>query len=284
MKRLLIISIICVFVVSGIGLYFLFREKPNPNELVLYGNVDVRQVDIAFRVKGRIEKLFFLEGELVKKGQKMAVLDENPYINEVGEAKSKVEAIRFSLENTEILLKRQLEIIGVGGVSAQELDNTQAKYNETKAMLEGALEELTIAIENLSYTQVCAPNDGIILTRVLEEGSVVKEADPVYTLSLISPIWVRAYLMEPELGRVMYGDTAKIYTDVENGKVYEGKVGFISPVAEFTPKTVQTAQLRTDLVYRIRIYVDNPDGVLKQGMPVTVKLNLQEKGDGSSTN
>jgi HlyD family secretion protein len=68
---------------------------------------------------------------------------------------------------------------------------------------------------------------------------------------------------------------AEVYTDTYRGKVYKGKVGFISPVAEFTPKTVETTELRTDLVYRVRIYVDNPDQGLRQGMPVTVELPLE---------
>jgi len=111
-----------------------------------------------------------------------------------------------------------------------------------------------------------------VLTRIKEPGSTVKMADPVYTFSVISPVWVRAYVNEPQLGLVTFGMEAEIFTDTKSGKTYKGKVGFISPVAEFTPKTVQTLDLRTDLVYRLRIYVDDPDELLKQGMPVTVKL------------
>ena len=116
-----------------------------------------------------------------------------------------------------------------------------------------------------------APNDGIILT-IREPGSVVREADAVYTLSLISPIWIRAFIAEPDLGIVFPGMEAEIYTDTKKGTPYKGHVGFISPVAEFTPKTVETTQLRTDLVYRLRIIAENPDQGLRQGMPVTVKL------------
>ena len=68
-----------------------------------------------------------------------------------------------------------------------------------------------------------------------------------------------------------------IYTDVKGASVYKGKIGFISPISEFTPKTVQTTELRTDLVYRLRFYVDNPDSILKQGMPVTIKIPLKQK-------
>lgn len=274
MRRFVIVGIILVLLLVGLGAYLFFQKRGDPHELVLFGNVDVRQVDIAFRVKGRVQRLLFWEGDFVKQGSKMAILEEEPYSNQVGEAKSRVESIQYNLKNTETLLKRQMEIICIGGVSEQELDDTQTKYNQLKADLEGANENLAIAIDNLSYTEVFAPSDGIILTRIMEEGSVVQEGQPVFTLSLTNPIWVRAYLTEPFLGRVNYGDPAKIYTDMYKGRVFEGRVGFISPIAEFTPKTVQTQDLRTDLVYRIRIYVDNPDNSLKQGMPVTVRMRI----------
>jgi HlyD family secretion protein len=103
---------------------------------------------------------------------------------------------------------------------------------------------------------------------------VVNFGDPVYTLSILSPVWVRAYVSEPELGLIYPGMAAEVYTDTHGGPVYTGHIGFISPVAEFTPKTVETTKLRTDLVYRLRVYADNPDQGLRQGMPVTVKLKL----------
>jgi HlyD family secretion protein len=132
--------------------------------------------------------------------------------------------------------------------------------------------ELAVAQDNLSYTEVYAPTDGIILTRIREPGSVVIESEPVYTLSISSPVWIRAYVDETHLGEIYFGMPAEIVTDTKDLGSYMGKVGFISPIAEFTPKTVETTQLRTDLVYRLRIYVDNPGRYLKQGMPVTVKL------------
>jgi HlyD family secretion protein len=96
------------------------------------------------------------------------------------------------------------------------------------------------------------------------------------------PVWVRAYVNEKDLGNIAYGMKARILTDSKDpltGKrrEYSGRIGYISPVAEFTPKTVQTQDLRTDLVYRIRVYADEIDGFLRQGMPTTVKINLKEK-------
>src|SRR5690606_30449890 len=129
-------------------------------------------------------------------------------------------------------------LIGVGGVSQEDLDNALASRDALIGQLAAAEAAHRIAKDALSYTLAFAPNDGILLTRIREIGTVVRESDPVYTLSLTSPIWIRAYAAEPDLGRISYGMNAKIYTDTKGGPVYQGKIGFISPVAEFTPKTV----------------------------------------------
>lgn len=277
-KRLIffILSLLLIGIMVWLIFYFLGNRKEK-DVLILYGNVDVRQVDISFRVSGMIDSLCKEEGDCVAKGTLLATLDKNPYANQLEESIANREAIKNNLINSETLLKRRSNLIGVGGVTQEDLDNAQSSYNQLKANLSQAESAVNISQDNLSYTEAYAPSDGVILTRIREVGSVVKETDPVYTLSLISPVWVRAYVSEVHLGQIYYGMPAEIYTDTKNGPHYCGKIGFISPVAEFTPKTVETTQLRTDLVYRLRIYVDNPDVYLKQGMPVTVKLDLKNE-------
>ena len=276
MKRRVVligIALILVFALC-IGIYYFFN-RGNNKEIVLYGNVDVRQVDIGFRVPGQVKELFFEEGDEVRQGDKMTVLDKTPYDSQLTQALANAESVRASFVNAEILLKRRQELIGIGGVSQEDLDDALASYNQLKANLAASEAQVVQARDNLAYTEAFAPTDGIILTRIREPGTVVLSSEPVYTLSVSSPVWIRAYVDEPHLPDVFYGMTAEIYTDQQGGKTYTGKVGFISPVAEFTPKTVQTTQLRTDLVYRLRIYADNPDRCLKQGMPVTVKLKRE---------
>lgn len=277
MKRTaIVIATLLVLIGVVIGLYYGLREKPNPNELVLYGNVDVRQVDIGFRVAGRVSELYFEEGDFVPEGSLMAILDKSPYDSEIAQAKANMEAIAANLENAEILLERRRRAVVVGGVSKEDVDDAFASRNALFANLEAARAALAVAIDNLNYTEVYAPTDGILLTRIREPGTVVNPSDPVYTLSVSSPVWIRAYVDEPHLGQVYYGMPATLYTDIEGGAIYTGHVGFISPVAEFTPKTVESTELRTALVYRLRIYAENPDRNLVQGMPVTVKLKLKK--------
>ena len=275
MKRV-ILSILFLAIICGIGA-FLYREahlKKPRHQLTLYGNVDVRQVDIGFRVAGKVAELYFEEGDLVPQSTLLAVLDKTPYDSQILKAKATIHSIQPELKNAEILLGRRERAVKIGGVTQEEVDTTVASRDQLLANLRMAEADLAIALDNMSFTEAYAPNEGIILSRIREPGSIVNPADPVYTLSLTSPIWVRAYVNEPDLGLIYYGMKGEVYTD--SGQTYAGTVGFISPIAEFTPKTVETAQLRTDLVYRLRIYVDNPDRFLKQGMPVTVKLQLDQ--------
>ena len=123
----------------------------------------------------------------------------------------------------------------------------------------------------LADSNLVAPNDGIILTRSREIGAIVQAGETVFTLTLTTPVWVRTYVNERDLGLIRPGMPASVTTDTAPNRPYSAHIGFISPTAEFTPKTVETREIRTNLVYRLRVVVDNPDGGLRQGMPVTVK-------------
>lgn len=273
MRKFFIFLFFIAVISAVVWTYIFYKSKEaEKDHIVLYGNVDVRQVDLGFRVSGRVETLYFEEGDLVHQGALMAAIEKQPYGDEVLQAKATVESISNSLKNAEILLKRRQDLIKEGGVAQEDLDNAVTTRDVYLANLSQAEAALGVAVKNFKDTKVYAPTDGTILTRIREPGTVVNVADPVYTLSILSPVWVRAYVPEIYLGMIYPNMPAEVYTDTQDGKPYEGRIGFISPVAEFTPKTVETTQLRTDLVYRLRIYVKNPDWGLRQGMPVTVIL------------
>lgn len=271
-RSTLLIAILLVIFLIALSLYFYFRSHPKENELVLFGNVDVRQVDLGFRVSGRVILMPFQEGDVVTPGVLMGVLDQQPYADQVKQSHASIASIKTNLINAEKILQRRQELVGNGSVSVEDYDNAYATKTALEANLREAEAALGVSMTSLSDTEVYAPSKGTILTRIREPGTVVKVGDPIYTVSLTSPVWIRAFVSEPQLGEIYPGMLADIFTDTQRGKVYHGHIGFISPVAEFTPKTVETTQLRTDLVYRLRIIADNPDETLKQGMPVTVKL------------
>lgn len=276
-----------LFLLAAIGAaaYYVFNEKQvDHDNLVLYGNVDVRQVELGFRVSGRVNEMFFEEGDLVKPGDLMGYLDKEPYLDQIRQAEASARSIEASLSNAKTLYERRNDLVTDGSVSQEEYDNALANVYVLNANLLNAHAATAVAKSNLAFTEVYAPTEGTILSRIREPGTVVNPGDPIYTLSVMNPVWIRAFVAEPQLGLVYPGMPATIYTDTKGGPTYEGQVGFISPVAEFTPKTVETTQLRTDLVYRLRIYASNPDKGLRQGMPVTVKLHLHEQPKEAAEN
>jgi len=261
-----------VLAVVIVGVVLLFNDKKQKDELIVYGNVDIRQVDLGFRVFGKVFKLFFDEGDFVKKGQLMAKLDKVPYLEKVREAEAFKNSVDERLKSATAKLQKREKAINSLAISKEDFDDSLFNVGELKATLNEARATLDRTITDCEDTHLCAPTDGIVLTRIKEPGSIVSPTDPVYSLNICKPMWIRTYVTEKELGRIYFGQKALIYTDTENLPVYNGHIGFISPVAEFTPKNVETTELRVDLVYRLRIIVDDPDMMLKQGMPVTIKL------------
>jgi HlyD family secretion protein len=143
-----------------------------------------------------------------------------------------------------------------------------------KARLAALESQLALAEVQLGYTRLHVPSQGVIQSRILEPGDMAAPDRPVFSLALTEPVWARVYLSEPDLGRVKQGQPATVQTDSFPDKTYRGWVGYIAPSAEFTPKTVQTTELREDLVYQARVFVCNPEGELRLGMPVTVRVDL----------
>lgn len=276
MRRLILFALGILLVIGLYDYYLKTRIPKERNSIVLYGNVDVRQVQLGFRVEGRVQTMLFQEGDFVAEGEKMAELDKQPYVDQILQAKANFDSTSFSLKHAEKLLQRRSELISDGSISQEDYDNALSTRDIYAANLKAAEAAQGIADTNFNDTILFSPSEGTILTRIREPGTVVRPSDPIYTLSILSPVWVRAFIAAPDLGLVYPGMPAEVFTDTPNGKVYKGHVGFISPVSEFTPKTVETTQLRTTLVYRLRIIADNPDQGLRQGMPVTVKLLLHK--------
>jgi HlyD family secretion protein len=141
-----------------------------------------------------------------------------------------------------------------------------------EASLRAAQARLAAAQTALDDTSLVAPSDGVVLSRVREPGAIVSPIDIVYVVALTHSVWVRAYVSETRLGTVRLGMDVAVFSDTAPGHAVRAHVGFVSPTAEFTPKSVETPELRTDLVYRLRIIVDELDAGLRQGMPVTVEI------------
>lgn len=297
--------------------------NPPQTERVFYGNVEDRQVNLAFSVSERISEILVEEGVTVKKGDLVGTLETVRIEKEVAVAQralkvaqqnlvkahagSRAEEIAMSsagLSIAEARIKpakndytRQLELQKSGAVSHQEIDNAEAIYlmrlseadlarenlkmrkagtrkediDIVKAQVEQAETELARLEQRLADTKLYAPCDGVVRRRVLEPGEMASPQFTVLKLAVTDPKWVRVYLPERLLSSVKLNAPANIHSDGWT-KNFDGWVGFISPSAEFTPKNVETPELRTSLVYECRVYVKDPDNRLKLGAPVTVTL------------
>ena len=300
------------------------RSGDRSAPLTLYGNVDIREVQLAFQDAGRIRALPVDEGARVAAGQVVAELDPTRYqlelqrLNgevaaqtqvlarlrqgsrpqEVARARAAAASARASLADAATQLARKQQLRTVNRISVQEVDTARTRVETLQANLKAAEEEVSLVVEGprqediaaaeaslaalaaardlaaqrLEDTRLLAPAAGVIRTRILEPGAMAAPGAPVFTLALTDPLWVRAYISEPDLGLVHEGMRAEVRTDTLPDKTYQGWVGFISSTAEFTPKTVETTELRTKLVYRARIFVCDPQEELRLGMPVTVTL------------
>lgn len=259
-----IIALVLILLVIGIVLFVKSKNKPNLNELTLYGNIEIRQVDLSFQVSGLVSKLLKEEGDTVKKGELIATIDEQDYNANYKRAEAEVEKTLALQQDANDKYNRFAPLSEDNTVSKNEVETLFNTKNKANADYKASVANRDYLKNQLKYTKLYAPEDGIIMTRVQEAGSNVQKGQPVYTMAKTKPVWVRAYVNETDLGNIKYGQEVKVFTDTVNPKTgknreYKGQIGYISPVAEFTPKTVQSTDTRTNLVYRIRVYIYDID-------------------------
>lgn len=329
-KKLVIILVLTITLLSG-G-YFLWQSKShttNNAKLTLYGNVQIRETQLAFNSSEHIAEVLVQEGDTVKKGQLLARLHsevlqaqlETAYaqfeaqkqtvaklhagsrIEEINKARAELKAAKVRSVSATDSYKRLLPLAKKKMVSPDAVENARSLADSARAEMNAVRQALvlleagprkediangeailasrkaavTLAKQRLDDANLYAPADGIIRNRILEPGDMAFPQTPAITLALVDPVWVRAYLSETVLGKVRPGMTATIYSDSFKDKSYQGWVGYISPTAEFTPKNIETQELRTRLVYSVRIFACNPQQELRLGMPVTVTINLKQK-------
>lgn len=307
------------------GYYWKQRGDNDPNAaFTMWGNVDVHQVELAFRVSGRVARLDVDEGDRVTPGTELAQLDRVPFetdvaaataqvamaqaqfdkatrgyrTEEIAQAAAAVRQREADLANAKVTDERLRGLFPQGAVTRQDMDNADARVRESDAQLASAREQLALVtrgsrIEDIQTQEanlaaakanltrartaledatLIAPSSGVVSVRAREVGAIVQAGQTIYTVALNDPVWIRAYVPQPRLGRIKPGMPVKVEIDSVPGRLFDGTVGFISPEAEFTPKSVQTEQVRDDLVYRLRIVAKDPDNVFRQGMPVTVRV------------
>jgi HlyD family secretion protein len=273
-KRFLAVLILLLVVAGGVVWWSHHRHNGSKDALVLFGNIDLREVQLAFHDTGRIMKLLFVEGAPVKTGQLVALMDPIRYQDMVDADTEALNRDRAQRTDAELTWNRVQKLTRADFNSRQQKDDARAALDMALAAVRKDKAQLAFDQRQLDDTKLYAPVDGIIQDRVLEPGDMAFPQSPVYTLARSRPLWARVYLEEPELGKVREGMTAYVTTDSYPGQKFVGYIGYISPSSEFTPKEVQPLHQRSILVYRARIYLSCPTTRLRLGMPVTVTIPL----------
>ena len=335
-KRLMVLLAVPALLVATGAAWVLHQRTHAPAaQLTLYGNIDLRQVQLAFDAVGRIRSLPVREGEQVRKGQVVARLDDvrlrdalrraratldargnvlaalrsGTRPQEVEQARAALRAAQAAWSHAQATWRRQRSLVESGFLPRQNLDDATEALRAAQAGRERAEQALSLALQGPRKQDIAAaaaevdadraalalaqrqlddatlrsPDDAVVENRILEVGDMASPQTPVLTLALRDPLWVRAYVPEPELGRIAPGMHAEVYSDSFPGQAFAAWIGFISPSAEFTPRQVQTTQLRTQLVYRTRVYVCDASGRLRLGMPVTVQVPLHDNPAGAAS-
>ena len=332
MRRILQAGVVILLaVVLGVAVWWLVHRPVAATELTLFGNVDLREIDLAFNNNERIASVLVQEGDRVRKGQALAQLDTNrltPQLQQVeaqlaaqqanleklrrgnrpedvAQARANVAAAQAEAANARQKYQRLTNLSTNSGgraVSPQEIDDARAAADQADAKLAQVQSALTLQLagfrredieqataqtkavqaqadllqQQLHDAVLFAPMDATVRTRVLEPGDMATPQKPVLTLAVTDPKWVRTYVDEVNLGKVHPGMTASVAVDSFPDRTFPGRVGFVSPVAEFTPKNIETEELRSNLVYEVRIYVNDPQDELRLGMPATVRIPLNQ--------
>ncbi len=240
------------------------------------------------------QQVAMAEAALDVQRRQLAAAEQN-----LAAAKKTVEADDADLELAKLQFSRADDLMKKGAGTIEARDQTSATLKRSNATLErdqaleksaerqvelaranvhSAKEALNLAKIILDYTVLSAPFDGVITVRQAELGEIMVPGTPVVTLADLDHIWLRAYINETDIGKVRLDQTAVVKTDTYPGKTYKGRVSFISPAAEFTPKSVETHAERVTLVYRIKIDIDNPTHELVPGMPADATMDALPAG------
>ena len=287
-----------------------FNEQEMVEEILVDegDKVEKGQLLATLRSKKLLAQLQEAEAMVAAQEEALRLLVTGTRPQEIDKIKAQLEAARVRVANGDRFAKRLKVTSETGASTIQDLDNAMAELDvaraefnvvkeslalakegfrsektaEARALLKARQAKVRLFQERLNDISLNAPASGIIESRIMEPGKVAAPGQTVFSLALMEPKWVRAYLAEPDLGLVAPGMEAMVYSD-SFPDAFKGKVGFISSAAEFTPKFVQTTELRTQLVYEIRIWLADPDNRLRLGMPVTVVVKTNEPDSEDST-
>lgn len=273
--------------VLAFGLLFLLiyvqATKDSNKEGVLSGSgtIEATEVEISSKLAGRVEVITKEEGDSVAKGELLAQLEHKELSAQlkVAEATIKMTGAQIAqaktnLKNLEDNLKRIDALFKSGSATQQQLEDIQTKTDAAREQVrslefsrEQASAQRAYILAQVDNAKIFAPISGRIIKKTAEPGETVFPGSPILTLADLSQVTLKIYLKETEVGRVQLGQPARVRVDAYPDTAFDGRVSFISPMAEFTPKNIQTKDERVKLVFGVKITIPNREESLKPGQP-----------------
>jgi HlyD family secretion protein len=254
----------------------------------LSGTIEAYEVQVASKVTARVVAVRCEEGQVVKAGDTLLVLDETDYRNAALAAQAQLQAAQANLSAMESRaaladssLARLRRLFAAGNLTRQEIDKTESDARAaddalaaTRTAVDAAQAQANIAQARLNDCTVIAPVAGTVSAVAFRLGETVLAGSVPVTIIDLSQTWLTVYLPERLLGRVKLGDSCHARIDAYPKEDFRGTLAFIADKAEFTPKDIQTKEERINQVYRVKITLPNPEQILKPGMPADAWLNL----------
>jgi HlyD family secretion protein len=265
MKKKLIPLIVFAAAIVTLTLYFeVFRHIERDRGVISgSGTIEVTEIEISSKISGRVVDLPKPEGSEVRHGELVAKL-------EYDELSAQRLSARANLVNAEKNYNRMRDLFNSGSVAKRDFDNAEAAYKIAKA----GYDQVSAVIQN---AVLYSPIDGVVLDTNIEIGETAFPGTPILTLADITKAWMYIYVQETKLGLIKIGQNVKVYIDTYPGRAFDAKVASISNKAEFTPKTIQTKDERVKLVFAVKVTIDNPDMILKPGMPADADILISEE-------
>jgi len=310
---LLLILASCFMVLSGCG------SNSNKSDVNATGTIEATESSVAAQVPGRIIKMNFEEGSLVKKGDTLAEIDHRTLQQQVNQAHATLTMARLqydllvkgarsedlrvaeegvkqakaNFDLAQLSLTRTQKLFNDHSVSQSQMDAAQTQFDVASAQLRSAQQTLEkmqhyarpeeirsaaaqveqaqaafdYAAISLDHSYVISPIDGTVLEKLAEVGNYANIGTPIYTVADVRMMKMTVYVSEVDLARIRFGDSAKVVLDGMPDHPFDGKVIYISPTAEFTPKNVETKEDRIKLVFAVKIGILNKGNYLKAGLP-----------------
>lgn len=273
-KRLIILAVV---VIAAVFVYRSVRQGSarDGDKIQVSGNIEVTEVDVSFKVAGRVQERRVSEGQQVKAGDVVALLDNVELRQIADQAEAALAVAVADAARAKLEYARQKELSEKKVISNREYELADAARAIAEARVKEADAGLKLAKTRLDDATLVSPVNGVVLSKHIEPGEYVVPGTPVVTIGDLQNAWLRAYVVETDLGRVKVGQPGCIKTDTYPGKTYQGRVSFVASEAEFTPRTVQTPKERVKLMYRIKVDVPNSQMELKPGTPADAEITVK---------